>query len=394
MTHLSAIVIVNQNDFYVETHGCASLQLNKKPGDLKMSNLRFLSLCGLLLLTLVAFADVPGMINYQGKLTKADGTLLADGSYSMTFAIYAQPTGGLPIWSEPNPSVQVKKGLFSVLLGSLTNLPANIFSGAGRYFGVTVGTDPEMTPRQLIASVPFALKAGVADTVVDGSITKAKLASDVTTTTMDAITTGWVPVNETWNFATATTILVPDTTISKFSVGDKLRFTQDGVTKYFYITSIGNNFLAVTAGFDFTVTNTAISNNFYSKVISPIGFPQWFNYTPTVVGLTNPNYTQQTGRFKIVGNEVTVKFGVVIATWSDQTWEIIVKAPLTTNSNGGSNGAGTYYRAAGSSEDGSMTIYIDKNSNNIKFINSAASSPIHWEASSSVGLSGTISFEL
>ncbi|MEI6520463.1 MAG: hypothetical protein WCO98_10585, partial [bacterium] len=305
-----------------------------------MSNLRFLSLCGLLLLTLVAFADVPGMINYQGKLTKADGTLLADGSYSMTFAIYAQPTGGLPIWSEPNPSVQVKKGLFSVLLGSLTNLPANIFSGAGRYFGVTVGTDPEMTPRQLIASVPFALKAGVADTVVDGSITKAKLASDVTTTTMDAITTGWVPVNETWNFATATTILVPDTTISKFSVGDKLRFTQDGVTKYFYITSIGNNFLAVTAGFDFTVTNTAISNNFYSKVISPIGFPQWFNYTPTVVGLTNPNYTQQTGRFKIVGNEVTVKFGVVIATWSDQTWEIIVKAPLTTNSNGGSNGAG------------------------------------------------------
>jgi hypothetical protein len=348
----------------------------------------------IVLSTITAFAAVPPMVNYQGKLTKADGTLLPDGTYSMTYAIYDVAVNGVALWSEINPSVQVKKGLFSVLLGSVRHLPDNIFDGTDRYFGVTVGTDPEMTPRQQIASVPFALKAGVADAVVDGSITKAKLASDVTTTTMDAIATGWVPVNETWTFATATTILVPDTTISKFSIGDKLRFTQDGVTKYFYITSIGNNFLAVTAGSDFTVTNTAISNNFYSKVISPIGFPQWFNYTPTVVGLTNPNYTQQNGRFKIIGNEVTVKFGIVIASWTDQTWEIIVKAPLATNSNGGSNGNGTYYRAAGSNEDGSMIIYIDKNSNNIKFINSVASSPIHWELSSTVGLSGTISFEL
>ncbi|MEI6519472.1 MAG: hypothetical protein WCO98_05475 [bacterium] len=119
-----------------------------------------------IIVNLAAIAAVPPMVNYQGKLTKADGTLLPDGTYSMTYAIYNVAMNGVAIWSEINPTVQVKKGLFSVLLGSIRHLPDNIFDGTDRYFGVTVGTDPEMTPRQQIASVPFALKAAVADTAI------------------------------------------------------------------------------------------------------------------------------------------------------------------------------------------------------------------------------------
>ncbi len=106
------------------------------------------------------FAAVPPIINYQGKLMQPSGVPVPDGTYSMVFAIYAQPTGGTALWSETNLSVQVKGGLFATLLGSINNLPANIFDNPDRWFGVKVGADPEMVPRQQIASVPYAQTAG------------------------------------------------------------------------------------------------------------------------------------------------------------------------------------------------------------------------------------------
>jgi len=129
----------------------------------------------------VAFASVPPMINYQGKLMQPSGAPVPDGTYSMTFAIYDVPTGGTPLWSETNPSVQVKGGLFAVLLGSINNLPANIFDNPNRWFGVKVGDDPEMSPRQQIASTGFAFRAAVAGTVDDGAITTEKIADGAVT---------------------------------------------------------------------------------------------------------------------------------------------------------------------------------------------------------------------
>ena len=129
-------------------------------------------------------ASVPPMINYQGKLGNASGAPVGDGVYSMQFAIYDVSVGGSALWTETNPNVQVKGGLFSVLLGSVNNIPSTVFSASNRFFGVTVGTDAEMTPRQQIASVGFAANAASADvatTVPDGAITAAKLAPGVAT---------------------------------------------------------------------------------------------------------------------------------------------------------------------------------------------------------------------
>ena len=125
-----------------------------------------------------AVASVPPMINYQGKLMQPSGVPVPDGTYQMTFAIYDVPTGGTPLWSETNGSVQVKGGLFSVLLGSVVNLPPNIFDSPDRWFGVTVGSDPEMTPRQRIASAAYAVSAG---TVSDGAVTTSKVADGAVT---------------------------------------------------------------------------------------------------------------------------------------------------------------------------------------------------------------------
>ena len=40
------------------------------------------------LITFNTFAAVPGLINYQGKLTDAQGEPLVTGDYNLTFKIY------------------------------------------------------------------------------------------------------------------------------------------------------------------------------------------------------------------------------------------------------------------------------------------------------------------
>lgn len=130
----------------------------------------------LLLAVSSASAGVPSMISYQGKLMQPSGAPVPDGTYSICFAIYDAQVGGNMLWSEINPSVQIKGGLFSVLLGNLTD---NIVSSSDRWFSIKVGNDPEMAPRQQIASVVFAFKSAnsdVAQSVPDASITTEKVA--------------------------------------------------------------------------------------------------------------------------------------------------------------------------------------------------------------------------
>ncbi len=103
---------------------------------------------------------VPLLINYQGRLNNASGQPLT-GVYDIVFSIYDVDTAGTLLWSETQ-SVTVTKGLFNVLLGSQTPLFEDIFLGVN-YLGIKVGTDPEMTPRQQMVSVPYAIRAMNAD---------------------------------------------------------------------------------------------------------------------------------------------------------------------------------------------------------------------------------------
>lgn len=137
------------------------------------------------LVSSMACAAVPPVISYQGKLMQPNGTPIPDGTYIVHFAIYDAPTGGDALWGETNSSVLVKGGLFAVLLGSVNNLGANILDSQNRYLGIKVGGDAELSPRQRIASVATALRAGEADvakTVLDGGVTTSKIADNAVTT--------------------------------------------------------------------------------------------------------------------------------------------------------------------------------------------------------------------
>ncbi len=135
----------------------------------------FQNLLAIVMATFVSLSAsaVPPMISYQGKLMDSAGAPIADGAYSMQFSIYDIPTGGTALWTETNTNVVVTNGLFAVMIGSVSALPAAVFDSPDRYFGIAVDGDPETSPRQRIASVAFAQ---ISQTVVDGAISTAKLA--------------------------------------------------------------------------------------------------------------------------------------------------------------------------------------------------------------------------
>ena len=104
----------------------------------------------------------PGMVNYQGKLTDDTGAPVTD-TLSIVFSIYDVATNGTPLWTETQSSVAVLDGIYNVLLGSTTPIPDAVFDGNDRWLGVTVGSDLEMSPRQRIASVGYAINSDMVD---------------------------------------------------------------------------------------------------------------------------------------------------------------------------------------------------------------------------------------
>lgn len=106
---------------------------------------------------------VPPLIAYQGILVDSEGRPVSDGVHKTTFRIYDALSGGSPLWEEMQELTTVS-GVFSTLLGSETPF-GDVFEWSPLYLAVQVGGDREMEPRQLLASVPFALRAATADTL-------------------------------------------------------------------------------------------------------------------------------------------------------------------------------------------------------------------------------------
>jgi hypothetical protein len=117
----------------------------------------FITAVAILMVCLFSFssAQVPHMINYQGKLLTSGGALVND-TVPMTFSIYADTGGGFAQWTETQAQVTIKDGIFNVFLGSVVPIPDSVFDGDFKFFGVKVGADPEMAPRTCMVSVPYA----------------------------------------------------------------------------------------------------------------------------------------------------------------------------------------------------------------------------------------------
>ena len=132
----------------------------------KLRQLGILGSCATVLATTAVALAVPRFLSEQGRLFDAMGMPVTNGALTIRFSIYADATTTTALWTETQ-AVAVDDGYFSAVLGEVTPIPADaatLFNGTTRYLGVRVGTDAEMTPRQPIVSVPYAMVAtGVVD---------------------------------------------------------------------------------------------------------------------------------------------------------------------------------------------------------------------------------------
>ena len=91
------------------------------------------------------------------------------GPVALTFALYEEQEGGLPLWAETQKVQLDDQGRYTVLLGAAQpeGLPLDLFvSGRARWLGVRLELPgQEELPRILLVGVPYALKAAGADTL-------------------------------------------------------------------------------------------------------------------------------------------------------------------------------------------------------------------------------------
>jgi len=113
-----------------------------------------------------AASAVPKVVNFSGALTDLNGKALT-GVTGVTFLLYKDSQGGTPLWMETQNVNPDKNGRYTVTVGASSSrgVPADVFvSGEARWLGVQVAGQPEQA-RVLLVAVPYALKAGDAETI-------------------------------------------------------------------------------------------------------------------------------------------------------------------------------------------------------------------------------------
>ncbi len=104
----------------------------------------------------VPIAPPTTAMTYQGQLTNpTTGQPLANGQYSVTFAVYNVASGGTAMWTSSSVSVTTTGGVFSTIV----NIPVYLFtSDVGRWLEVGVGGET-LSPRMQICSTPFTVRS-------------------------------------------------------------------------------------------------------------------------------------------------------------------------------------------------------------------------------------------
>ncbi len=108
--------------------------------------------------------QIPQTLSYQGVLTDANGAIVPDDKYILTFKLFDAAAGGRAIWSE-NQEVFIQNGLFNVALGSVS--PLDIPFDKPFWLATTVGEGSDTSQRMELTATPYSL---FARTVADGAI--------------------------------------------------------------------------------------------------------------------------------------------------------------------------------------------------------------------------------
>lgn len=136
------------------------------------------------------------------------------------------------------------------------------------------------------------------------------IPNTVIASTNDTPIDGWVSdTANIWTFASSTTFTVVGDRTTIFSKGTRLKLTQSGSVKYFVVVAsshaAGTTTVTITAGTNYTFANAVVSENYYSYLVNPVGYPFWFEFVPVYGGFSADPPTT-TYRFTVVGQACTI----------------------------------------------------------------------------------------
>ncbi|MFZ9976969.1 MAG: hypothetical protein ACO3GR_02630, partial [Candidatus Kapaibacteriota bacterium] len=123
-------------------------------------------------------SQIPMKLSYQGLLLMDKDTPYPDSSYSITFRMYDANQSGNLLWTETQTLTTIN-GVFDAILGQAN--PLNLPFDKQYWLGITVGSDPEFSPRVQLVSSPYSLRSDSAKFAV-----KADTANYVRGLTYDA----------------------------------------------------------------------------------------------------------------------------------------------------------------------------------------------------------------
>ena len=97
------------------------------------------------------------VIPYPGHLSGADGGPVANGTYALTLALYANDKDGAALWSEVQEGVEVRGGDFLATLGRVNPIPAEVLKSGDLWLEVSVRGPAEaafttLAPRQQLSA--------------------------------------------------------------------------------------------------------------------------------------------------------------------------------------------------------------------------------------------------
>jgi hypothetical protein len=128
-----------------------------------------------------SYAQIPRTLSYQAILTDLAGTPRPDGPYTVTFRLYGVASGGAVLWTE-SQVVQVKRGLFSAVLGNVTPLGPTLTFTQPYWLSLQVAPESEIPSRLPLTSVGYSFNALKADSAryAQGTVAPAPLALTAT----------------------------------------------------------------------------------------------------------------------------------------------------------------------------------------------------------------------
>ena len=208
-----------------------------------------------------AAVGINKQVNFQGKVVNANGTNVANGTYTFVFNIYTQQApGGTSVWTE-SKSLTVTDGIFQTNLGSVTSLPGSVdFNTDNIFLGINFNSDGEMTPRIQFTAAAYAFNSDRLGGLTAASFAQLSPASAQTgslnvTGTVQAATSLQAPLLDT---ATAVALNIGTATATSVTIGrTSTPFVVQGNSSSTFTATNGS--FTTTVGFTTPTANNSIS---------------------------------------------------------------------------------------------------------------------------------------